>query len=1072
MVGGFQKDSSANPGSRTAAFTKDILQESEIAYSIESKCALSDEFANRYLMLNSRKSVLKIYHPYMNCTVATRISWVTDKVTDGRSCSYAFSHIFTNDDSLQVLQYPAGLFSYSAYESYDSVVKRLHKTRARTTLNERYTGIEKVITSLSKSVFYDVGFNEELFSYYISGIVRSISSKSKLFIIIPQTISDSWGSSIDYIERLMSATIEMMPMILRKKITLVSRGPLDENDISLKGINIIFYQRDSGNYQDILQTLNASCIDLSDQKAYKLSNEKLRQYSSFLWDALETPNNITLFENYIHKLCGEYLKNITVTEDVLATLFAMWRANANKFNDIKAVKSGITSAIELFSGVLDKFPQAEIFLHDGLNAIKGKFNEDIEESLIYLALKNNKQYKYHMSLQNLLLSRIIEGTDNEQIIKAFFNGSVSNQLIMRLEILFKSSEIPSNAFVLFTKELLSYSQKDHLYKEAWKAFTNWCEVFFTKHLYEKITLVIDHLFKIGPELRNKDLSRKIKIGILELTSLCNHSLFSEASKIIMQDANFFTENFQEYRTLFKEYMGLPYTKLNQIVLLPYYWHWCALKCEIDYEYNTIIQWGLSRDKFLVDTFIKDQDYIWSKLLEHFDPDVLFQIYINVDQVNRSLGLKFEPLHIKTAFLLFTQKNLDKKMDFLFSYCPYMNNSKENADLFISIISENNCVSEFYFFFLLSNLNTKYIIIWEQLKNKVLEDQDVIIKILECISKTKSTSISQYKIEEILQIYLDNAQERSFSNILDAFDQINLENKYLEHILKISPTLKSKIIFAQFTPIKHQIKDLNEKELCLLETENIEAILTFVKAFNITISPDLKRIASVLVEIDQAIKQKNYYRIEEICLYNFMNKENVRNATKNRIILHRKNKKNDYDKRGCSIFIAMLSQSPVMFKSNEYLKTVAPDGATKNKEMLYYLDLMNFAKKYLKKSIDTVIDSIEIVSKKLLRENPQLIHDISIIESASELRECDIKTKILAGRLQNKNINKKKFTLEDLLITCLFFILSCFLFLSVCIGLLWIYKLNPFASIGLALILLIISIVLILYWSPFRRSIRR
>lgn len=86
LVGHYQQDNQINPGSRTAAISEGMLSQSEVLSQLEARCNLDESFANAQRLLNSGKTVLRIYHlrsrqdgKNKDRLVVSRSAWTKDR---------------------------------------------------------------------------------------------------------------------------------------------------------------------------------------------------------------------------------------------------------------------------------------------------------------------------------------------------------------------------------------------------------------------------------------------------------------------------------------------------------------------------------------------------------------------------------------------------------------------------------------------------------------------------------------------------------------------------------------------------------------------------------------------------------------------------------------------------------------------------------------------------------------------------------------------------------------------------------------------------------------------------------
>lgn len=113
LVGHYQQDNQINPGSRTAAISEGMLSQSEVLSQLEARCNLDESFANAQRLLNSGKTVLRIYHlrsrqdgKNKDRLVVSRSAWTNDLLTDGRQCVYTFNHIVTDEHIPKLFKNP------------------------------------------------------------------------------------------------------------------------------------------------------------------------------------------------------------------------------------------------------------------------------------------------------------------------------------------------------------------------------------------------------------------------------------------------------------------------------------------------------------------------------------------------------------------------------------------------------------------------------------------------------------------------------------------------------------------------------------------------------------------------------------------------------------------------------------------------------------------------------------------------------------------------------------------------------------------------------------------------------
>ena len=1104
LVGGFAKDAVVNPGSRTAACTPGILAENDVAFSIEPKCTLEDRFANSSGLLNSPRNVLKIYHPVERCTVATRISWVTDRITDGRSSSYAFSHILTGADHDAILRRPAALFRAEQYEPYASAAGRLlQNPQAKLQLDESMRLKPETAAGRPGEILTRCGFDFAAFSLYVAGLIQQTSEKDgRFYVVLPAAAQDTWGNGDDLTEQLMRATLELMPLMIRKNITMVSHWPFNDSSMLVQGIRLVFCRADDEETRQAIRRSSAVMLDVAGRSGRNLPDERCRDFARFLWQNSDDPAALAAFEQYVQSLCGDYLDRLIINESLVADWFCMWESHRQGHADPLLVRNGIYAAARAFAGAIGRFAQVEAFMFEALGQLKAQnIDAGMEEALVLLMKKGRSPLSYYGLLLDLLLQAVERGSAGPDTVLAlrdelarFPEQTVKPVLdLLQRHLSGTAADArPGASLLRFIIAILELNPRDPVGETAWLVFRNWCERIFLSGDPDQMAAALDYLFAAGSARRWHEtlgIGPAAHAGIFQATQADRGLMKKAAENCLHQDATYFLHDARRYEAVLVSYLERPDAALNQALLLPLYGYWSRQPdlqpCERHYR-ALIAQFKKPENSFpeRQRIFISEQETVFRFLATEHGLELIQNLFSALDAANLQLGLTEAAAqrHIRAVIDLFGSQRESRFERILTAYIPYLAAAADQSAAFVKLVAEKQWLCACYIQTIAEAYDRQYPEICGLLAREIQTRPNMETELLTALGRMDPYALSEQSLNTILEVYRKRLTERPVGSLTAYMNAIDHENNLLQAVLAPYAGLREQLEQLQFEKIQDHFKSFTDDDLMSLSPGGLQELHKVMTRYKERFAPEVTESVWALTGLDSAVQTANFGLLEKIC-QRVQRQQPVLDLMAKRLNAYvADGRVRPEILRGCCLFATLLAQYPIAFRPLIYLSTLARPGDGPAAKAVYGLELLTSLGQYTNIYHNMVYEAMESKVRQLLDDDPALKEDRLVRLAAAGLRDGTLKTSIGADRPAERFgdsyapaaqpiVIRRLFGLSDYLL-CLAAFLIC---AAVAAGLVWLllllYRTSPITGMLSAAIALLLAVAAFLFLSLAKQSKR-
>jgi|GEM_PF-6656227 len=317
-------------------------------------------------------SQLSIFHPSHTTTIVKRSYYINDDITRRGHAPYSFGLIFTGQTRNALLTSPLHAFSYDAYEPYHEFVSRVPQDRPAI-YSDAYDPKPKDYQQtlvLEHNFWTKMGFNESLFSDFITSLTKAISShgeKHKVGVVLPEGVKG---------EEVILAAMSILPVWLKFKFGATSRfaGAI-EGSASATGMHLFCYSG-SNPPPNNMKNPTINIVDKRSSNVVGLSNEE-RAFARWSWQNVGNLAALQHLETYMTETFGGSLDKMPY--EAFMQCFWIWltfREEKGDSLDIKASGHALYFLAKSFGKNISHFKDDFI-----LNKIVETYTTNIETNL-------------------------------------------------------------------------------------------------------------------------------------------------------------------------------------------------------------------------------------------------------------------------------------------------------------------------------------------------------------------------------------------------------------------------------------------------------------------------------------------------------------------------------------------------------------------------------------------------------------------------------------------------------------------------------------------------------------------
>ena len=1136
LVGHYQQDNQINPGSRTAAISEGMFSQSEVLSQLEARCNLDESFANAQGLLNSGKTVLRIYHlrsrqdgKNKDRLVVSRSAWTNDLLTDGRQCVYTFNHIVTDEHIPKLFKNPGALFKPDRFEAYASCCERIRASQnKRLTIDMQYSRLSPGEMQPNLRIFKDCGFSGKTFRLYMNGIFQSLEARDPkpLAVILPKKILSAWSGGHDPIEQLIYATYMLLPSFVRIRLSCTSHWSCDVMRSQRDTAHLVFVHPQNERDQADLMNSGAFVLDMESDSCVGIQGDRYA-FIDHLFNVIGhdgDTEDLAEMDTAFAEWLGRRFLGAAPSREMCNALYLIYKAGKGATGSKTDVLNAISGSAHVLAKAASSLPAVDDFYKAAIGKIGGSgipyLPKEIDQPLMTLLIRPEPPLRCYEALYRIVFWRALLADNSPEVSKNLCEEAdrrPESAVILQsmLQNWHDNLPTPENISLQMVQMIISAHQyvtrHPEICEHAEKLIQRLTPILRRVGAWEKLEPIA--LYRVS-QMKKQDVREEEYADLCSLLMDCNLRIKEETSKQIedclrREEKRILAENSTKLDLYITAFLDVQNRKLdqnekpfavdverllrlacsknrrNENALTELYRRMREAQASLDMV-NQIKQWNTKLISGMLST-----PKLWDQ------STVIRQVAAFLELDMKHIRGYLPPQEIIALLMSSSMPETDGDVFLMLMRCLACLTIKQHDQLYALM---KKCGFEVAFYVYADLLNSHYV---GECEHYIDKSASTITKVLRCIGAAGKDK-GQNPQMEIYQRWLTEIMARAGSDIVlwaDILKGIISDVAALQALYPKTIQRAYQIISAI---VREKLLSYDPDDLCQTSTENVENLNSLITSLETQgFSHPEAHLVHLIVQIDEAVESKNTPALQSLCdacLQSDVFETGQKDFLKIRMLYHMKDTEEGHQLDGelhkvLAIQIGILVAPQGAFSIEGYFRLLPLElRRTKKQEAALCLDLITRTQKYryehAKRISRAAWDRLESLAlsypdEAFAAEGKPDSMDARIGSLLKKAEETERMPPALAEILRKRGLRQKaafysaevfghdeSFGLKDLFITLLSFCGSLLVGIVACVGLFWISRYSQIAALITMGILLLGIIAGFVLTSILRRKERR
>lgn len=1110
LVGHYQQDNQINPGSRTAAISEGMLSQSEVLSQLEARCNLDESFANAQRLLNSGKTVLRIYHlrsrqdgKNKDRLVVSRSAWTNDLLTDGRQCVYTFNHIVTDEHIPKLFKNPGALFKPDRFEAYASCCERIRASQnKRLTIDMQYSRLSPGEMRPNLRIFKDCGFSGKTFRLYMNGIFQSLEARDPkpLAVILPKKILSAWSGGYDPIEQLIYATYMLLPSFVRIRLGCTSHWSCDVMRSQRDTAHLVFVHPQNARDKADLMNSGAFVLDMESDSCVGIQGNRYA-FTDHLFNVIGhdgDSEDLAKLDTAFAELLGRRFLGAAPSLEMCNALYLIYKAGKGATGSKTDVLNAISGSAHVLAKAASSLPAVDDFYKAAIGKIGGSdtpnLPKEIDQPLMTLLIRPEPPLRCYEALYRIVFWRALLADNPPEVFKNLCEEADRRPesaaiLQLMLQNWHDNLPAPENISLQMVRMIISAHQyvtrHPEICEHAEKLIQKLTPILRRAGAWEKLEPIA--LYRVE-QMKKQDVPEKEYADLCRLLMDCNLRIKEETSKQIedclrREEKRILAENSTKLDLFITSFLDVQNRKLDQNekpfavdverllrlaccknrehtpALAELYQRIREKQASLGME-SQIKQWNTTLLSGMLST-----SKLWEK--STVIRQIVAFLILDMKQLRG-----YVPMQEVIALLLSASlPETDYDVYQLVLQCLSCFAVKQQEQLYM-LMRKCDFLVAFYVYADLSD--SPYAVASDYYIEK---SAPALVKALHCIGASGNDKGNNPQMK-IYKRWLTEIMAKTGNDIVlwaDILKGIISDVAALQALYPKTIQQAYQIISAI---VQEKLLSYGPDNLCQTSAENVENLNSLITSLETQgLSHPEAHLVHLIVQIDEVVESKNIPALQSLCdacLQSDVFETGQKDFLKSRMLYHMKDTEDGQQRDGelhkvLAIQIGILDASQGAFSIEGYFRLLPLElRRTKKQEAALCLDLIprtqNYRYEYAKKISRAAWDRLQSLAlshpdEAFAAEGKPDSMDARIGSLLKKAEEAERMPSALAEILRKRGLRQKaafysagvfgqddSFGLKDLFITLLSFFGSLLVGLVACVGLFWISRYSQIAAL--------------------------